>query len=118
MDVTMSSLGMVSSIIAKGVVACYFELFRYTFFRILEWVYLFGYALFAMHNFLHRSSTAKYFADGLVTKTYAEVEIRLCIRAIALRIRPHQLVYQALVKVSHSLVSTRGFLQLLIHRCG
>ena len=56
----------------QGVVASDFELFWYAF-KNLGWVYLFGYALFAVHNlFCVRNGTAEYFADGLVTKAYAE----------------------------------------------
>ena len=56
----------------QGVVACYFKLFRYAF-KDFGWVYLFGYALFAVHNlFCVRYGATKYFADGLVTEAYAE----------------------------------------------
>ena len=56
----------------QGVVACYFELFWYAF-KDFGWVYLFGYALFAVHNlFCIGNGATEYFADGLVTKAYAE----------------------------------------------
>ena len=56
----------------QGVVSSDFKLFR----QALEdfgWVYLFGYALFAVHYlFSVRNGAAEYFADGLVTEAYAE----------------------------------------------
>ena len=56
----------------QGVVSCHFKLFWYTF-KDFGWVYLFGYALFAVHNlFCIGNGAAKYFADGLVTKAYAK----------------------------------------------
>ena len=45
----------------QGVVACYFKLFRHIF-KDFGWVYLFGLGYGA----------TEYFADGLVTKAYAE----------------------------------------------
>ena len=56
----------------QGVVASHFKLFRYIF-KDFGWVYLFGYALFAVHYlFSVRNGAAEYFADGLVTKAHAE----------------------------------------------
>ena len=56
----------------QGVVACHFKLFWYAF-KDFGWVYLFGYALFTVHNlFCVGYGTAEYFTDGLVSKAYAE----------------------------------------------
>ena len=56
----------------QGVVSCDFELFRQAL-KDFGWVYLFGYALFAVHNlFCIGNGAAEYFADSLVTKAYAE----------------------------------------------
>ena len=56
----------------QGVVASDFKLFWYAF-KYFGWVYLFGYALFAVHHlFCIGNGAAEYFADGLVTKAYAE----------------------------------------------
>ena len=57
---------------SQGVVASHFKLFWYSF-KDFGWVYLFGYALFTVHNFFGvGNSAAEHFADGLVTKAYAE----------------------------------------------
>ena len=56
----------------QGVVASHLELFRYAF-KDFGWVYLFGYALFAVHHlFCVGYGATEYFADSLVTETYAE----------------------------------------------
>ena len=56
----------------QGVVSSDFELFRQAL-KDFGWVYLFGYALFAVHNlFCVGNGAAEYFADGLVPEAYAE----------------------------------------------
>ena len=54
----------------QGVISCNFELFWYAF-KDFGWVYLFSYALFAVHNFFCvGNGTAEHFAYGLVTQEY------------------------------------------------
>ena len=56
----------------QGVVACHFKLFWYAF-KDFGWVYLFGYALFAVHHlFCVGNGATEYFADGLVSEAYAK----------------------------------------------
>ena len=56
----------------QGVVSSDFELFRQSL-KDFGWVYLFGYTLFAVHHlFCVGYGTAEYFANGLVSKAYAE----------------------------------------------
>ena len=56
----------------QGVVASDFKLFWHAF-KDFGWVYLFGYALFAVHYlFCVGNGAAEYFADGLVAQAYAE----------------------------------------------